>query len=400
MPGSLDKLSVEDLKVEGRRVLLRVDFNVPLDEKGAVTDDTRIRESLPTIKFLVEHKARLIVVAHMGRPKGKPSEKLRLDPAAKKLGDLLGMPVRKINVVVGPEATAAAQALKDGEILMLENVRFEPGEEKNDEALSKSLAALAELYVNDAFGTAHRAHSSTVGVAKFLPQAAAGYLMQKELKYLGAALENPERPFTAVLGGAKVSSKLSVISKLAEKVDNLLIGGGMAYTFLRAMHMNVGKSLVEEDRIKDAKEILKLLIDRDVKWLLPFDHVITDKLAADGIPQIVTREGIPPDMMAVDIGPSTIEMFENVLRQSKTILWNGPMGVFEIMQFSTGTYRMALAISGCKGTSIVGGGDSVAAINNLGIAGKFSHVSTGGGASLEFLEGIELPGLAALTNRR
>jgi phosphoglycerate kinase len=312
----------------------------------------------------------------------------------------LGTPVKKINVVVGPEATTAAMALKDGEILMLENVRFEPGEEKNDEALSKSLAALAELYVNDAFGAAHRAHSSTVGVAKFLPQAAAGYLMQKEIKFLGQALENPERPFTAVLGGAKVSSKISVISKLAGKVDNLLIGGGMAYTFLRAMHMNVGKSLVEEDRIKDAKEILKLLIDRDVKWLLPFDHVITDKVSVDGIPEIVTREGIPPDKMAVDIGPSTVEMFDNVLRQSKTILWNGPMGVFEIMQFSQGTYRIALSISGCKATSIVGGGDSVAAINNLGIAGKFSHVSTGGGASLEFLEGIELPGIAALTNRR
>jgi len=400
MLGSAEKLSVEDLKVDGKRVLLRVDFNVPLNDAGAVTDDTRIRESLPTIKFLVEHGARLILVAHMGRPKGKPSDKLRLDPAARKLGELLGKPVRKINSVVGPEAAAAAQALKPGEILMLENVRFEPGEEKNDEALSKALASLAELYVNDAFGTAHRAHSSTVGVAKFLPQAAAGYLMQKELKYLGQVLEKPERPFTAILGGAKVSSKLSVISKLAEKVDNLLIGGGMAYTFLRAMHMNVGKSLVEEDRIKDAKEILKLLIDRDVKWLLPFDHVITDKVSADGVPHIVTREGIPEEMKAVDIGPSTVEMFDNVLKQSKTILWNGPMGVFEILQFSQGTYRIALSISACKATSIVGGGDSVAAINNLGIAGKFSHVSTGGGASLEFLEGIELPGIAALTNRR
>jgi phosphoglycerate kinase len=283
--------------------------------------------------------------------------------------------------------------------MMLENARFHAEEEANDEGFSKELASLAEVYVNDAFGTAHRAHASTAGVTKFIKRSAAGFLMMKEIKYLGMALEKPERPFTAILGGAKVSSKIAVINRLAEKVDNILIGGGMAYTFLRAMNMSVGNSLVEEDRIKDAKEILKMLIDKNVKWLLPFDHVVTEKIAPDAVPKIVTREGMPDGHMAVDIGPSTVEMFGNVLAKSKTIVWNGPMGVFETVQFAQGTYSIALLIGATKATSIVGGGDSVAAINKLGIANKFSHISTGGGASLEFLEGADLPGIAALSDR-
>jgi phosphoglycerate kinase len=282
---------------------------------------------------------------------------------------------------------------------MLENVRFHAEEEANDEKFSRELASLADVYVNDAFGTAHRAHASTAGVTRFVSKSAAGFLMMKEIKYLGMAMANPERPFTAILGGAKVSSKIPVIMKLSEKVDNILIGGGMAYTFLRAMNMSVGKSLVEEDKIKDAKDILKMLIDRNVKWLLPFDHVVTDRVAADAVPEVVTREGMPEGYMAVDIGPSTVEMFGNVLAKSKTIFWNGPMGIFETLQFAQGTYSIALRIGACKATTIVGGGDSVAAINTLGIANKFSHISTCGGASLEFVEGVDLPGIAALSEK-
>ncbi len=398
MPAS-GKLNIMDLQVEGHRVLVRVDFNVPLDDRGHITDDTRIRESLPTIRHLLEHKARVILMAHCGRPKGKPSAKYSLAPASARLAELLGVPVRQAKDVVGPDAKAQAAALKDGEVLMLENVRFEAGEEKNDDALAKALADLGQLYVNDAFGAAHRAHASTAGVTKFIKQSAAGFLMTKELTYLGKVLTTPERPFTAILGGAKVSSKIDVIVKLAEKVDNLLIGGGMAYTFLRAMNMTVGESLVEEDRIKDAKEILKLLIDKNVKWLLPFDHITADHFGKDAVPRVVTREGIPLGHQALDIGPNTVEMFGNVLSKSKTILWNGPMGVFEIPQFAAGTQRVALWISACDAIKVVGGGDSIAAINQLGIADKFSHLSTGGGASLEFLEGKVLPGVASLSAR-
>lgn len=399
MAGTSPKLTVDDLQVADKRVLVRVDFNVPFDEHGKISDDTRIREALPTLKFLIERKGKVVLVTHMGRPKGKPADKLRLDPVAARLAELLGQPVKKVGDVVGAEAKAAAAALKPGDVMMLENVRFHAEEETNDPAFSKALADLADLYVNDAFGTAHRAHASTVGVTKHLKQAAAGFLIVKEMRYLGQAVEHPERPFTAVLGGAKVSSKLSVIAKLAEKVDNILIGGGMAYTFLRAMNMSVGKSLVEEDRIRDAKDILKLLIDKNVKWLLPFDHVVSDRLAKDAVPRVVTREGIPERFQALDIGPSTVEMFGNVLAKSKTIVWNGPMGVFEYVQFASGTYRIALWTSDCDAVKIVGGGDSIAAINHLGIGDKFTHISTGGGASLEYLEGRELPGIAALSSR-
>lgn len=393
------KLTVEDLNVEGKRVLVRVDFNVPQDEKLAITDDTRIREALKTIRFLLERKARVILVSHLGRPKGKVSDKYRLDPVAKRLAELLGQPVIKADDVVGNDAKAKAAALGEGQVLLLENVRFEAGEETNDEGLSKSLASMADLYVNDAFGTAHRAHASTAGVTKFVAKAAAGFLLVKELEYLDKVVQNPERPFTAILGGAKVSSKLSVIRKLLDKVDNLLIGGGMSYTFLRAMNMEVGKSLVEEDMIKEAKEIIKLAVDKHVKWLLPFDHVVTDKVAQDSATQIVTREGIGPGLMAVDIGPKTVEMFGNVLDKSKTVIWNGPMGIFEMGPFAQGTYAIAKKMASLKATTIVGGGDSVAAINKLGLADKFTHISTGGGASLELLEGLVLPGVAALTDK-
>ncbi len=394
-----EKLSVEDLDVKGKRVFLRVDFNVPLDETGQITDDTRIRASLPTLKYLVERGARVIIASHLGRPKGKVNEKLRLDPVAKRLSELMGQAVLKVNECVGPDVKKRAEALKNGEMLMLENIRFRPEEEKNDEAFSKELASLAELYVNDAFGTAHRAHASTVGVAKELGRAAGGYLLSKELRYLDAAVRNPERPFTAILGGAKVSTKLPVMKQLADKVDNLLIGGGMAYTMLMGMNMEVGKSLVEKDFIKDAKEILKILIDRNVKWLLPFDHVIVPELKADAPIRIVEREGIPADQMAVDIGPHTCQMFANVIAKSKTVIWNGPMGVFEMEPFAKGTYMIARTLAASSARTIVGGGDSVAAINKLGIANKFTHVSTGGGASLEMLEGKVLPGIAALSEK-
>jgi len=394
------KLTVEDLDVVGKRVLVRVDFNVPQDEKLAITDDTRIREALRTIKYLLERRAKVILVSHLGRPKGKVSDKLRLDPVAKRLSELLGQPVIKANDVVGDDAKAKVGALGEGQVLLLENVRFEAGEEANDEGLSKALASMADLYVNDAFGTAHRAHASTAGVARFVSQAAAGFLLVKELEYLDKIVQNPERPFTALLGGAKVSSKLSVIRNLLDKVDNLLIGGGMSYTFLRAMNMEVGSSLVEEDMIKEAKEIIKLAVDKHVKWLLPFDHVVTDKVAPDAATQIVTREGIGPGLMAVDIGPKTVEMFSNVMEKSKTIIWNGPMGIFEMGPFAQGTYAIAKKMASLSATTIVGGGDSVAAINRLGLASKFTHISTGGGASLEMLEGLVLPGVAALTDRK
>ncbi len=394
------KLSVEDLEVKGKRVLVRVDFNVPQSASGAITDDTRIREALPTLKLLLGRGARVILVTHLGRPKAKPEDKLRLDPVAKRLGELLGRPVEKLNEIVGPAVRARVDALAAGSALMLENVRFDPGEEKNDPAFAQALASLAEVYVNDAFGTAHRAHASTVGVTKFLSPCAAGLLLRKELLYLDGAVNNPERPFTAILGGAKVSTKINVTRRLAEKVDNILIGGGMAYTFLRAMNMEVGNSLVDLERVKDAKEILKLFIDKNIKFLLPFDHLIADRIDPDAPSLLVIREVIPPDMMAVDIGPNTAQMFTNVIKKSKTVIWNGPMGVFEIEAFAKGTYAIARALAESSAVTIIGGGDSVAAINKLGIADKFTHISTGGGASLEMLEGVTLPGIAALTDAR
>jgi phosphoglycerate kinase len=396
--GEMKKLTIEDLDVKGKRVLVRVDFNVPQDDKLEITDDTRIKEAIPTIKYLSEKGGRVILVSHLGRPKGKVDKKYSIAPAADRLSKLMEKPVMKMNEVIGDSVTKASNGLKDGEIMMLENVRYLAGEEKNDPELSKGLAALCDVYVNDAFGTAHRAHASTEGVAHLVSKAAAGFLLVKEMKYLSESLDNPKRPFTAILGGAKVAGKLEVIKTLLQKVDNLLIGGGMAYTFLRAMKMEVGKSLVDESLIPEAKNIIKEAVDRDVKWLFPFDHVVTDKIGVDGTPTIVTREGFG-DKMGVDIGPSTIEMFDNVIRKSGTVFWNGPMGVFEIPQFAQGTFNIALTIASSGAVSVVGGGDSVAAINKLGIASKFTHISTGGGASLEMVEGKVLPGIAALTDK-
>ncbi len=396
--GELKKLTVDDLDVKGKKVLVRVDFNVPLDEKQNITDDTRIREAIPTIKAISERGGRVIIVSHLGRPKGKPEDKYRITPAARRLSELMGVPVAKMDEVIGDSVNKAVAGLADGQIMMLENVRFHPGEEKNDPDLSKALAGLCDLYVNDAFGTAHRAHASTEGVAHLVKKAAAGYLLIKEIKYLSGALDSPKRPFTAIIGGAKVSGKLEVIKSLLSKVDNILFGGAMAYTFLRAMRMDVGKSLVEEKLIGEAKEIIKLAVDKDVKWLFPFDHIVTDEVGPQGAPTVVTREGFG-DKIGVDIGPSTIEMFSNVIRKSATVFWNGPMGVFEIPQFAQGTFNVALAIASSGAVSVIGGGDSVAAINRLGIAAKFSHISTGGGASMEMVEGKVLPGIAALTDK-
>ena len=396
--GEMKKLTIEDIDVKGKRVLIRVDFNVPQNENLEVTDDTRIKEAIPTIKYLSEKGGKVILVSHLGRPKGKVDKKYSIAPAADRLSKLMDKPVQKMDEVIGETVTKASLALKDGDIMMLENVRYLAGEEKNDPELAKSLAALCDVYVNDAFGTAHRAHASTEGVAHLVSKAVAGFLLVKEIKYLSESLDNPKRPFTAILGGNKISGKLQIIRTLLSKVDNILIGGGMAYTFLRAMKMEVGKSLVEEALIPEAKSIIKEAIDRDVKWLFPFDHVVTDSVSSDGAPIIVTREGFG-DKMGVDIGPNTIEMFDNVIRKSKTVFWNGPMGVFEIPQFAQGTYNIALTIGTSNVVSVVGGGDSVAAINKLGIASKFTHISTGGGASLEMVEGRVLPGIAALTDK-
>jgi len=397
--GELKKLSVEDLDVKGKRVFVRVDFNVPQDDKQNITDDTRIKEAIPTIKYLVDKGAKVILSSHLGRPKGKVDPKFSISPAADRLGELMGIKIQKAPEVIGDVVTKMAEALQPGQVMMLENVRFLPGEEKNDPELAKAFASLADFFVMDAFGTAHRAHASTEGVAHYVSKAAAGYLLMKEITYLSnALLENPKRPFTAILGGAKVAGKLEVINNLLEKVDNILIGGGMAYTFLRAMKMEVGKSLVDENLIKDAKEVIKKAVDRDVKWLFPFDHIVTDVVGPEGDVTIVTREGFG-NKIGVDIGPSTIEMFSNVIRKSGTVFWNGPMGIFEIPQFSQGTNAIALTIAHSGAISVVGGGDSVSAINKLGLASRFTHISTGGGASMEMVEGKVLPGIAALTDK-
>jgi len=397
----LAKQTIEDIKeLKGKRVLTRVDFNVPLDENLNITDDTRIRAALPTINYLSEKGAKVILVSHLGRPKGV-DEKLRLDPVGKRLSELLGKPVKKLNDCIGPEVEAAVSAMKEGEVILLENVRFYKEEEKNDPEFAKKLASLADLYVNDAFGTAHRAHASTEGVTKYL-KGYAGYLMEKEIKFLGKLLENPDRPFVAILGGAKISGKIEVIKNLLPKVDTLIIGGGMAYTFFRARGVEVGNSLVEEDKIEVAKEILKQAIDLNKPIMLPIDHVIANKFAADAESQVVTRAGILPGWQGMDIGPDTVTKFGHAIRKAKTIFWNGPMGVFEFDRFAKGTIEIAKLVAEAteKGaTSVIGGGDSVAAVEKAGLANKMTHISTGGGASLEFVEGKILPGIACLQDK-
>ncbi len=389
-------LSASDL--QGKRVLVRVDFNVPLDGEGNITDDTRIRAALPTIQNLTSKGAKVILTSHFGRPKGV-DDKLRLTPVAQRLSELLGQPVVKTDDCIGEEAAAKVAAAKDGDVILLENVRFHKEEEKNDPEFAKQLASLADLYVNDAFGTAHRAHASTEGVTHYLKPSVAGFLIEKELQYLQSAIENPQRPLAAIVGGSKVSSKIGVIETLLEKVDKLLIGGGMVFTFYKARGLNVGKSLVEEDKLELAKTLEAKAKEKGVALLLPTDVVVADQFSADANTQTVSIEQIPDGWMGLDIGPDSVKVFQAALADCKSVIWNGPMGVFEIDKFAVGTEAIAHTLAELTGTgttTIIGGGDSVAAVEKVGVAEKMSHISTGGGASLELLEGKELPGIAAL----
>lgn len=398
----MDKLTIKDLDLRGKRVFLRVDFNVPLKD-GVVTDDTRIRETLPTLKLAIEKGGRLVLASHLGRPKGGPDPKYSLRPAAKKLEELLGKPVAFAADCVGPGVEAQSKALRDGEVLVLENVRFHPEEEKNDENFARQLAALCDgIFVCDAFGSAHRAHASVVGITKFVEQAAAGLLMEKELSYLGKALSHPARPFVAILGGAKVSDKIEVVENLMKLADALLIGGGMAYTFLKSEGVPVGKSLLESDKLDLAKKILTDAKAGGRKLLLPVDHVTAPEFKADAPATSCDVKATPADRMGLDIGPETRTAYAAEIAKAKTIVWNGPMGVFEMPAFAKGTLEVAKAVAGATdagATSIVGGGDSVAAVHQSGVTNRISHISTGGGASLEFLGGRKLPGVEALTNR-
>ncbi|MDD3298240.1 MAG: phosphoglycerate kinase [Firmicutes bacterium] len=394
----MDKKTVRDVDVSGRRVIVRCDFNVPIDDGGNITDDTRISASLPTIGYLRDRGAKVILMSHLGRPKGKVDDKYSLRPVAKRLGELLGTDILMADDVIGEGTRGRVAELQEGQVMLLENVRFHKEETENSSGFAKKLAEMADIFVNDAFGAAHRAHASTAGIAAHLP-AVAGFLIEKELNALGQVLENPARPFTAVLGGAKVSSKIGVISNLLDRVDNLLIGGGMAYTFFKAKGLNVGKSLLEEDHIQTAAKALEDAKQKGVNLVLPSDVVAASAFENDAEHHTVDAEGIPADYMGLDIGDKTIGVFRDIILKSATVVWNGPVGAFEMPNFAKGTREVADAVARCSGTTIVGGGDSAAAVKRMGYADRMTHVSTGGGASLELLEGKVLPGIAALMNK-
>lgn len=387
---------IRDINFENKKVFLRVDFNVPLDETGAVKDDTRIRAALPTIRYLLDEGAMLVVASHLGRPKGKYDPKLSLKTVAQKFQELVGRPVMLAPDVVGPEVERLKSQLQKGDIILLENLRFHPGETANDEAFSRELASQIDVYVNDAFGASHRAHASVVGMVRFVPEKAAGFLMEKEVIYLRKAIEDPERPYVAILGGAKVSDKIPIIESLLDKADVVLIGGAMAYTFFKAIGMEVGRSLVEIDQLEKAQAILKKAQVKGVSFHLPVDHVVAPSLSPEAVPTIIESFPLPQEMIAADIGPKTITMFTSLINQAKTIFWNGPLGVFEIEAFSRGTIAIAKAIAASSATSIIGGGDSVSALKKAGVTSSITHVSTGGGASLEFIAYGTLPGIEAL----
>ena len=392
-----NKKSVEDIDVSGKKVLVRCDFNVPMKD-GKITDETRINGALPTIKYLLSKNAAVILCSHMGRPKGEFNPAFSLAPVAKRLSELLGQDVALAADVIGEDAKAKAAALKPGEVMMIENVRFHKEEEKNDPAFAKELASMAEIYVNDAFGTAHRAHASTAGVADYLP-AVCGYLIQKEISVMGKALSDPARPFTAILGGAKVSDKIGVINNLIDKVDTLIIGGGMAYTFMRALGNTTGTSICEEDKLELASDLMKKARAKGVSFLIPVDNIVAREYKEDADFMRIYSDAIPDGWMGLDIGPTTQELFTKTIAGSGTVIWNGPMGVSEWENFAAGTRAVAKAVAECGGISIIGGGDSAAAVEKLGYADKMTHISTGGGASLEFLEGLELPGIACLQDK-
>lgn len=394
---ALNKMTVEDLDVKGKRVLVRCDFNVKMED-GVITSDKRIVASLPTIQYLLDHGAKLILCSHLGRPKGQVDPAFSMKPVAARLSELLGREVKMAQDVVGESAQTLAASLKEGEVLLLENVRFEPGETKNDPELAKKFAALADLYVNDAFGSAHRAHASTTGVADYLP-AACGYLIQKEIQFIGGALENPQRPLVAILGGAKVSDKIGVISNLLDKCDTLIIGGGMAYTFMKALGHQIGNSLLEADKVDFAAQMMETAKEKGVRFLIPVDNKVGKEYKSDTEAMVVNSDDIPDGWMGLDIGPKTQELFADAVKDAGTVIWNGPMGVSEWENFASGTVAVATAIAESNAISIIGGGDSAAAIQKLGFADKMSHISTGGGASLEYLEGKELPGIAALNDK-
>ncbi|HEX9829793.1 MAG TPA: phosphoglycerate kinase [Bacteroidota bacterium] len=399
----MNKLTIDDVQLKSKRVLVRVDFNVPLDEAQHITDDTRIVESLPTIQKILNSGGRAILMSHLGRPKGKPKPEFSLRPAAERLAKLLGKPVQMASDCIGDAVKQIAENLKDGECLMLENLRFHNEEEANDPGFAKQLAGLGDVYINDAFGTAHRAHASTEGVTKFMSTSAAGYLMQKELEYLGRAVENPVRPYVAILGGSKISGKIDVIQNLMSKVDALLIGGGMMFTFYKAQGLEIGDSLLEADKVELAKQILETAKARNIRLLLPVDCIVADKVDNSAVTKTVSTNSIPVGQKGLDIGPETVNIFAEEIQKAKTVVWNGPMGVFEVEKFASGTNAIAQALVNATkngAATIVGGGDSAAAITQAGLQKAVSHVSTGGGASLEFLEGKVLPGVSALTDKK